>query len=65
MCLSTKPAIKTIHKAFKFRLYPTNKQKVILHKHFGHCRFVYNHFLAERIAFYEANKDKPKGIKRV
>lgn len=55
-----KSTTKTIHKAYKFRIYPTSEQKITLHKHFGHCRFVYNHFLAERIAFYEANKDKKK-----
>ena len=59
-----KSTAKTVHKAYKFRLYPTNEQKIVLHKHFGHCRFVYNHFLAERIAFYEANKDTPKGEKK-
>ena len=32
----------TILKGFKFRLYPTDEQKVLLDKHFGCCRFVYN-----------------------
>lgn len=53
-------APKTIHKAFKFRIYPNAEQRIVLHQHFGHCRYVYNHFLAERIAFYEANKGKKK-----
>lgn len=28
--------------AYKFRLYPTEEQKVLLAKHFGSVRFVYN-----------------------
>ena len=28
--------------SYKFRLYPTEEQKVLLRKHFGCCRFVYN-----------------------
>ena len=48
---------KTINKAFKFRIYPNSEQRTVLAQHFRHCRFVFNHFLAERIAFYEANKN--------
>ena len=33
-------------KAYKFRLYPTVEQSILLEKHFGACRFIYNHFLA-------------------
>ncbi len=40
--------MNTIHKAYKFRLYPSSKQKVLLSKHFGSCRFIFNHFLCER-----------------
>ena len=40
---------KTIYKAYKFRLKPTEKQKVLLDKHFGCVRWVYNYFLAQRI----------------
>ena len=32
-------------KAYKFRLYPNEEQQVLLEKHFGSCRFVWNHFL--------------------
>ena len=28
--------------AYKFRIYPTEDQKVLLAKHFGTVRFVYN-----------------------
>ena len=34
-----------MHKAFKFRLVPTPEQEVLLSKHFGCTRFVYNYFL--------------------
>ena len=58
--MTTKQAqtTKTIHKAYKFRIYPNAEQKIALHKHFGHCRFVYNHFLARAKEIYEANKGK-------
>lgn len=36
------------HKSYKFRIYPTVKQKILLAKHFEYVRFVYNYFLKER-----------------
>lgn len=33
------------HKAYAFRLYPTEEQKTRIHQTFGCCRFVFNHFL--------------------
>lgn len=33
------------YKAYKFRLYPTEQQKEIIHKTFRCSRFVYNHYL--------------------
>ena len=44
-------------KAYKFRLYPNEEQRVYLSKTFGCTRFVYNQMLAERIKSYEENKD--------
>jgi len=38
-----------MHKAYRYRLYPTADQKRFLERHFGCCRFVYNHFLAFRM----------------
>jgi putative transposase len=29
-------------KSYKYRLYPTESQKELIHKHIGSCRFVYN-----------------------
>ena len=37
-----------IQKAYKYRLYPNKEQIIVLNKHFGCMRFVYNHFLAMR-----------------
>jgi putative transposase len=40
--------MKKIYKSFKFRLYSTKEQEILLSKHFGSCRFVFNHHLNER-----------------
>jgi putative transposase len=45
-----------MHKAFKFRLYPTQTQQEFLAKQFGAVRFVYNRFLANRKDEYLNNK---------
>ena len=44
------------NKAYKFRLYPNKSQKDLLEKHFGHCRFIYNHFLEIKINHYKETK---------
>lgn len=49
-----------INKAYIFRLYPSNSQIELLAKHFGCCRFIYNHFLRQRIDYYTLNKGKEK-----
>jgi len=41
-------------------MYPTVEQEVLLSKHFGHNRFVYNHFLRMRNDFYLQNKNCDK-----
>ena len=41
-----------INKAFKYRIYPNKAQAEIFAKHFGCTRFVYNHFLRQRIDHY-------------
>lgn len=48
--------MKVIHKSYKFEFRPTQEQKALLNKHFGHTRFVYNHFLAQRIKQYKEYK---------
>lgn len=44
-------------KTFKYRCYPTKEQQVLLAKHFGSKRFVYNYFLNERKSLYIKNKE--------
>lgn len=41
------------HKAFKFRIYPTKEQELLIAKTFGCCRFVFNHFLNRWNAAYK------------
>ena len=51
-------------KAYKYRIYPTEEQKVYLNKTFGCARFIYNQMLGDRIKSYQENKDKDiKSIK--
>jgi putative transposase len=49
--------VRTVEKAYKYRIYPNKKQKEMLAKTFGCCRFVYNKYLAKRIEMYEQNKE--------
>ena len=53
--------MKPIIKAYKFRIYPTVKQEILLAKHFGCARFVYNHFLDAKIKAYEKDKTTISG----
>ena len=43
-------------KAYKYRIYPNNEQKIQIAKTFGCCRFVYNCTLAYRKEKYEKEK---------
>ena len=45
--------MKVVYKTYKFRIEPNAEQKVLLAKHFGSVRFVYNHFLSERKHQYD------------
>jgi putative transposase len=47
------------HYTYKYRLYPNKDQQTRLAVHFGCCRFVYNHFLAQRKDTYLANGKSP------
>ena len=44
-------------KAYKYRIYPNQEQKLQIAKTFGCCRFVYNHTLAYRKEKYENAKE--------
>ena len=41
-----------VHKGYKFKLEPTEKQKIKINKTLGCCRFVYNSMLDRRIKAY-------------
>lgn len=43
-------------RAFKYRLYPTKTQEVLLAKHFGCARYIYNYGLERKIKFYSETK---------
>jgi putative transposase len=45
-----------IHRAFRYRIYPTVEQCAALAIQFGHSRFVYNHFLSVRKENYQQTK---------
>ncbi len=45
-----------IYKAYKFRIYPDESQRILIEKTFGSTRFVFNTFLAERKQKYEESK---------
>ena len=51
----------TITKAFKYRIYPTDEQVVLLAKSFGCVRYIYNHFLDFKKTEYE-NSKKDYGV---
>lgn len=44
-------------KAYKYRIYPNQEQRLYLAKTFGCTRFIYNKMLADRIKSYEENKN--------
>lgn len=52
----TKKVVPSMEKSYKFRIYPNEKQKEIIAKTFGCCRFVYNKYLAEKIELYKTEK---------
>ena len=45
-----------MHRAFRYRFYPSPSQEVLLRKTMGCSRFVYNHFLALRIKEWTTNQ---------
>lgn len=48
-----------INKAYKFRIYPTKEQEILITKTFGCSRFVFNHFLAK---WNETYQETGKGL---
>jgi putative transposase len=48
--------VKVIKYTYKFRLEPSEEQKILLNKHFGSVRWTYNYFLNQRKEEYLDNK---------
>lgn len=50
-----------MNKAYRYRIYPTAQQELLIRKTFGCVRFLYNQMLAERKSSYEKHReDKPR-----
>jgi putative transposase len=49
--------VNILQKAYKFRIYPNREQQIKINKTFGCTRFIYNHFLDQRIRAYKENKE--------
>ena len=51
-------------KAYKYRIYPNNEQKIQIAKTFGCCRFVYNQTLVYRKEVYlQIQKENEASLK--
>ena len=48
--------MKKILRTYRFALYPNEEQQELLAGHFGCVRYVYNHFLQERIRQYQTHQ---------
>lgn len=42
-----------MERSYKFRIYPTKEQEILIQKTFGCTRFVYNYYLEKRITVYK------------
>lgn len=51
------------HKAYKFRIYPTLEQEIVLRKTIGCCRFIYNWGLSKRREAWVAEKKSMTYVK--
>ena len=45
-----------MEKCYKFRIYPKPEQATVIQKTMGCCRYVYNHYLEERIEAYKTEQ---------
>jgi len=48
--------METIYRAYKYRLYPTQDQQILINKHIGSCRWFYNYALEKKIKAYKKDK---------
>ncbi len=60
-----------INKAYQFRIYPTEEQKILINKSIGSSRFVYNYYLDKKKTEYNENNknislsDMKKDLKKL
>ena len=47
-----------MNKAYKFRIYPDEEQKILIAKTFGCVRFIYNKMLGDKIEYYHKTQKK-------
>ena len=47
-----------MNKAYKFRIYPNETQRILFAKTFGCVRFIYNKMLEDKIEYYNQTKEK-------
>ena len=47
-----------MNKAYKFRIYPNEEQRILIAKTFGCVRFIYNKMLGDKIEYYNQAKEK-------
>ncbi|MBD3181033.1 IS200/IS605 family element transposase accessory protein TnpB, partial [Candidatus Poribacteria bacterium] len=50
--------METIYRAYKYRLYPTKSQEVLINKHIGSCRWIYNYALEKKTTAYKKDGTK-------
>jgi putative transposase len=50
--------METIYRAYKYRLYPTKAQEMLINKHIGACRWTYNYALEKKTKAYTQDKTK-------
>ena len=55
----------TVQKGIRVRLYPTEKQKILINKTLGCCRFVHNQTLADCNRLYEQTQHFPSQSERI
>ena len=47
-----------MNKAYKFRIYPDETQRILIAKTFGCVRFIYNRMLRDKIEYYHQTQKK-------
>ena len=58
--IEDKGGVPAIEQSYKFRIYPTEDQKILIAKSFGCARWVYNHFLNLCSAAMSMGASRPK-----